>query len=48
MVIEGKGTFIFSLHLKRIFPQLGWMSLYCWSGVGPSFGDDELGVGGNG
>ncbi len=44
--IKGKGTFIFSLHLKRIFPQLGEKSIGCGSSRGPFFGDGwELAVG---
>jgi hypothetical protein len=43
--IEGKGTFIFSLHFKRIFPQLREWSLCCSSELGPVFGDAEIAVG---
>ncbi len=46
--IEGEGTFIFSLHLKRIFPQLGKKSIGCLWWRGPYFGDRELAVGSKG
>ncbi len=39
------GTFIFSVDLKRIFPQLTEETIYCHSTYGPSFGGWNLGVG---
>lgn len=43
--LKGTGTFIFSLDLKRVFPQLTQNSIYCDSDCGPSFGGNSLLVG---
>ncbi len=43
--VKGVGTFIFSVDLKRTFPQLREQSIYCNKLIGPSFGGCELMVG---
>jgi hypothetical protein len=43
--IKGVGTFIFSVDLKRTFPQLRKESIFCSKLCGPSFGENNLMVG---
>ncbi len=44
-MIKSVGTFIFSVDLKRKFPQLSEESIYCDSLTGPSFGGFNIMVG---
>lgn len=45
--VKGTGSFIFSLDLKKVFPQQTENTIYCDSEFGPSFGGNCLAIGNN-